>query len=325
LFVPPPPPPPQPAAAASAPSFDDSVPATPASGRDDKAMISFHYDVSNDFYALFLDPEMVYSCGYFADHNMSLEEAQTLKLDRICQKLRLAPGDRMLDIGCGWGGLMAHAVTKYGVTVHGVTLSKEQLAFCEAKVARLGIADKVRLELRDYRELESSAKYDRISQIEMFEHVGLDNHEAHFRTVHRLLRPRGTYLHQASTRRATLNPAEFRKESPYVKVIRRYIFPGGDLDHIGMSTTNLERYGFEVHDVESMREHFALTLRHWERRLFERRAEGERLAGRDRTRLWLIYFAMFAKSFERGTNSVFQTVATRRHSGASGLPLQRMP
>ncbi len=313
------------APAATAPSFDDTVPATPSAGRDDQAMISFHYDVSNDFYALFLDPEMVYSCGYFAEPGMSIEDAQVLKLDRICQKLRLAPGDRMLDIGCGWGGLICHAVTKYGVTVHGVTLSKEQLAFCEAKVARLGIADKVTLELRDYRSIEGKAQYDRISQIEMFEHVGLDNHEAHFKTVHRLLRPRGTYLHQASTRRATLDPADFRKETSYVKVIRRYIFPGGDLDHIGMSTTNLERYGFEVHDIENMREHFAITLRHWEKRLYDRRVEGERLAGRDRTRLWLIYFAMFAKSFERGTTGVFQTVATRRYSGPSGLPLQRTP
>jgi cyclopropane-fatty-acyl-phospholipid synthase len=311
-------------ATSSATAFKDNVPATPLAGRDDKAMIAFHYDVSNDFYALFLDPEMVYSCGYFPTAETSLEDAQIIKLDRICRKLRVAPGDRLLDIGCGWGGLMCHAATKFGAIVHGVTLSKEQFDFCAAKISALGLADRITLELRDYRTIEGKAIYDRVAQIEMFEHVGLDNHEAHFRTVHRLLRPRGTYLHQASTRRATLNPADFRKETSYVKVIRRYIFPGGDLDHIGMSTTNLERYGFEVHDIESMREHFALTLRHWEKRLYARRADGWHLAGKDRTRLWLIYFAMFAKSFERGTNSVFQTVATRRYSGGSGLPLGRL-
>ena len=305
------------------PSFDAKVQQTPAAGRNDQELISFHYDVSNDFYALFLDPEMVYSCGYFADATTSLESAQMTKLDRICQKLRIVPGDTLLDIGCGWGGLMCHAASRYGATVHGVTLSTEQFDFCAAKIARLGLGDKVTLELRDYRTIDGKAKYDRIAQIEMFEHVGLDNHEAHFRTVHRLLRPRGTYLHQASVRRATPDPADFHKETPYMKIIRRYIFPGGDMDHIGMTATNLERFGFEVHDIENMREHFAVTLRHWEQRLNQHLVEAERLAGAHRTRLWQLYFAMRAKAFERGAIGVFQTVATRRHSGASGLPLAR--
>lgn len=311
------------AAAPTEVAFAGEARASTASGRDDRAMIAFHYDVSNDFYALFLDPEMVYSCGHFADAATTLEEAQASKLDRICRKLQIAPGDRLLDIGCGWGGLMCHAAKSYGAVVHGVTLSREQLDYCRAKISALGLADRITVELRDYRSIEGKGHYDRIAQIEMFEHLGLENHEAHFRTVHRLLRPRGTYLHQATTRRATPKLSDYRKQSTYVKFVQRYIFPGGELDHIGMSTTNLERFGFEVHDIEAMREHYSLTLRQWERRLYERRDEAARLAGPVRTRLWLLYFAMFAKSFERGTTNVFQTLATRRHGSAQGLPLNR--
>ena len=202
-------------------------------------------------------------------------------------------------------------------------VDKSNSISAQPRSRKSGLGDQIKLELRDYRSIEGKAQYDRISQIEMFEHVGLDNHEAHFKTVHRLLRPRGTYLHQASVRRATCDPADFHKETAYMKIIRRYIFPGGDMDHIGMTATNLERFGFEVHDVENMREHFALTLRHWEQRLNKRLSEAEQLAGSQRTRLWQLYFAMCAKAFERGAIGVFQTVATRRYSGASGLPFGR--
>ena len=304
-------------------AFDGAVAGTRSAGRDDRQLISFHYDVSNDFYGLFLGAEQVYSCAYYATPEAALDEAQAAQLDRICHKLRIAPGDRMLDIGCGWGGLACHAAKIYGAKVHAVTLSQQQFDFVQAKLARLGLAKQVKLEMRDYRSIERKAQYDRIAQIEMFEHVGHDNHDDHFLTVHRLLRPRGTYLHQATTRRATRDIAAFDIASPYVKVIRRFIFPGGDLDHIGRTTTNLERLGFEVHDTEALREHYVLTLREWERRLFSRRDEAIRLAGPDRTRLWLIYFAMFAKAFERGTTASFQTLATRRQTGASSLPLVR--
>ncbi len=290
------------------------------SGRRDQDFIQFHYDVGNDFYGLFLDPEMVYSSAYFPSHDATLEAAQQEKLDRICRKLRLKPGQRMLDVGCGWGGLACWAAGKYGVHVHGVTLSQAQLDFARAKVERLGLSDRVTLELKDYREVDERGAYDAIAQVEMFEHAGFANHERHFEQMRRLLKPGGLYFHQASVRRG--GKGELRP-TPTTRVITRFIFPGGELDTIGMTVANMGRLGFEALDVEDMREHFELTLREWTRRLYERRAEAYDLAGEARTRLWLIYFALFAKGFERGSVLVYQTVAQRRRPGASGLPLDR--
>lgn len=290
------------------------------SGRRDQDFIQFHYDVGNDFYALFLDPEMVYSSAYFTSHDATLEHAQQEKLDRICRKLRLKPGQRMLDVGCGWGGLACWAAGRYGVHVHGVTLSQAQLDHARAKVERLGLSDRVTLELKDYREVDGVGAYDAIAQVEMFEHAGFANHEKHFRQMHRLLKPGGLYFHQASVRRGGKGEL---KPTPTTRVITRFIFPGGELDTIGMTVGNLGRLGFETLDVEDMREHFELTLREWTRRLYDRRADGYRLAGEARTRLWLIYFALFAKGFERGSVLVYQTVAQRRRPGASGLSLDR--
>ena len=290
------------------------------SGRRDQDFIQFHYDVGNDFYGLFLDPEMVYSSAYFTSHDATLEAAQQEKLDRICRKLRLKPGQRMLDVGCGWGGLSCWAASKYGVHVHGVTLSQAQLDFARAKVERMGLSDRVTLELKDYREVDDRGAYDAIAQVEMFEHAGFANHERHFEQMRRLLKPGGLYFHQASVRRG--GKGELRP-TPTTKVITRFIFPGGELDTIGMTVTNLGRLGFETLDVEDMREHFELSLREWTRRLYERRADAYRLAGEARTRLWLIYFALFAKGFERGAVQVYQTVAQKRRAGPSGLPLDR--
>lgn len=289
-------------------------------GRRDQDFIQFHYDVGNDFYGLFLDPEMVYSSAYFTSHDATLEAAQQEKLDRICRKLRLKPGQRMLDVGCGWGGLSCWAASKYGVHVHGVTLSQAQLDFARAKVERLGLADRVTLELKDYREVDERGAYDAIAQVEMFEHAGFANHERHFEQMRSLLKPGGLYFHQASARRG--GKGELRP-TPTTRVITRFIFPGGELDTIGMTVTNLGRLGFETLDVEDMREHFELSLREWTRRLYERREDAYRLAGEARTRLWLIYFALFAKGFERGAVQVYQTVAQKRRAGPSGLPLDR--
>jgi cyclopropane-fatty-acyl-phospholipid synthase len=312
-----------PAKDASVPTFDKPVSEHLSEGRADKDLISFHYDVSNAFYGLFLDPEMVYSCAYFADPAMSLEEAQVAKLDHICRKLRLQPGDRMLDIGFGWGGLICHAVTKYGVTVHGVTLSERQLEHVTAKVKALGIADRVKLELKDYRQIEGENVYDKVSQVEMFEHLGLANHDRHFEHVRRLMKPRGLYFHQATTRRAPKNLANFGKKSAYLQIINRFIFPGGDLDYIGLTCTNLERLGFEVHDVEALREHFARTCEIWVNRLHERREEAAKEAGWPRTRLWLLYMSAAAHGFETGSLNLFQTVASKRTNGPSGMPWSR--
>ena len=300
-------------------SGDDGVGAD-RTGRRDQDFIQFHYDVGNDFYALFLDPEMVYSSAYFPSREATLEAAQEEKLDRICRKLRLKSGQRMLDCGCGWAGLACWAAGKYGVSVHGVTLSQAQLDYGRAKVKRLGLEHLVTLELKDYREVDEPEGYDAIAQVEMFEHAGFANHEKHFNQMRRLLKPGGLYFHQASVRRGGRDAI---KPTPTTRVITRFIFPGGELDTIGMTVTNLGRLGFETLDVEDMREHFELTLREWTARLYAKREAAYAMVGEARTRLWLVYFALFAKAFERGSVLVYQTVAQKRRPGASGLPLDR--
>ena len=304
-------------------AYDDAVRTRYGGGRDDKAMIAFHYDASNAMYALFLDPEMVYSCAYFRTAETTLEDAQIAKLDRICRKLQLKPGDDFLDIGCGWGGLVCHAAKNFGVKAHGVTLSQQQYDFVQAKIDRMGLRDKVHVELRDYRSLTEGRSYDKIAQIEMFEHLGIDNHDRHFVQMHHLLRPRGLYLHQASTRMATRDLAKFRQMTGYMKSLTRFVFPGGEMDYVGMSTTNLERHGFEVHDVEALREHFYLTLQHWIARLYGKMDEATKMIGATRARHWLAYLVLSAMGFERNGIGCYQTLASKRRNGPSRLPLAR--
>lgn len=292
-----------------------------AEERDDKAQVQFHYDLSNAFYALFLDPEMVYSCGYFTSWDNDIATAQRDKLEMICRKLRLAPGERFLDIGCGWGGLVCHAAQHHGVQAHGVTLSQAQFDFARAKVARLGLQDRITIELKDFRAL--TGEWDKIASIGMFEHVGLDNRDAYFGQIRDLLRPRGLYLHHAITRPMKKDERAFRKKRPEFEAIVNYVFPGSELDHIGGTTDALERRGFEVHDTEAWREHYAATTRHWAERLYANRAAAEAEAGGAKTRLWLLYLAGVSIAFQRGTIGIFQTVASRRARGASGLPPTR--
>jgi cyclopropane-fatty-acyl-phospholipid synthase len=232
-------------------------------------------------------------------------------------------GDDFLDIGCGWGGLVCHAAKTYGVNAHGVTLSREQYDFVQAKIARMGLQARIKVELRDYRGLTTPNSYDKIAQIEMFEHLGIDNHDRHFAQMHRLLRRRGLYLHQASTRMATRDLGAFRKTSNYMKALTRFVFPGGEMDYIGLSTTNLERHGFEVHDIEALREHFQRTLEHWVARLHGRMDEASAAIGHVRARHWLAYLTLSAMGFERNGISCFQTLATKRRNGPSGVPLAR--
>ncbi len=286
-----------------------------------KENIQYHYDVSNAFYALFLDPEMVYSCGYFTDWNNDIAVAQRDKLEMICRKLRLKPTDTFLDIGCGWGALVCHAAKNHGVRAHGVTLAENQYALAKEKVARLGLQDRVTIELKDYTKLDGN--FDKIASIGMFEHVGLDNHATYFRTIERLLKPRGLYLHHAITRAAKRDDKLFRRKRPEAAAIARYIFPGGELDHIGLSVANLEARGFEVHDVEGWRGHYARTCRLWPDRLVADRAAAEREVGSTKTRLWLAYLAGVSLAFERNTLRIFQTLASKRTKGPSGLPPTR--
>ena len=293
----------------------DGAPAT------NKANVAYHYDVSNGFYRLFLDAEMVYTCGYFTEDHGDIDRAQRDKLDMICRKLRLRPGDRFLDIGCGWGALVCHAAQHYGVEAHGVTLAEEQLKLAQDKVDRLGLGDRVTLHLRDYSQMEGA--FDKISSIGMFEQVGIRNHPDYFRTVNRLLRPRGLYLHHSISRRAKKSDRAFNRMPAEYRALVRYIFPGGELDHLGMSIANLERHGFEIHDVEGWREHYQRTTRLWWERLNARRDEAEAEIGPERTRMWLLYLAGCSLAFERGGALVNQTLVSKRRKGASGLPLTR--
>lgn len=296
--------------------------ARPEAGRDDKALVQFHYDLSNAFYALFLDAEMVYSCAYFPDWEAGIEAAQQAKLEMICRKLRLKPGERLLDIGCGWGGLVCHAARHHGVTAHGVTLSQAQHDAAVEKVGRLGLEGRVTIELKDFRALEG-VEFDKIASIGMFEHVGLANRDAYFQKIRSLLAPRGIYLHHAITRPMKRTERAFRRKRPEYAAVVNYVFPGSELDHIGGTVDGLERNGFEVHDVEGWREHYARTTKLWAERLHANRAAAEQEVGAAKTRLWLLYLAGVSLGFERGTIGIFQTVATKRARGASGMPPTR--
>lgn len=301
-----------------------------------KANVAYHYDVSNAFYGLFLDPEMVYTCAYFTGDHWDIARAQADKLDMICRKLRLKPGDRMLDIGCGWGALVCHAAEHFGVEAHGVTLAEEQLKFASEKVAGMVAAGRLRegqvqFHLMDYIQMPDAAINDvplagffnKISSIGMFEQVGLRNHADYFGAVNRLLRPRGLYLHHTIARRAKKTDKAFRKMPAEYRALVRYIFPGGELDHLGMSITNLERHGFEIHDVEGWREHYQRTCRIWHDRLTARRTEAEAEVGPEKLRMWLIYLAGCSLAFQRGGALVNQTLASKRNKSPSGLPWSR--
>ena len=292
-----------------------------ASEAANRENVSYHYDVSNAFYELFLDPEMVYTCAYFKAWNNDLATAQRDKLDMVCRKLRLQPGETFLDIGCGWGALICHAAKNYGVRAHGVTLSKEQFVYAKEKVARLGLEDKVTLELRDYSFVQGN--FDKIASIGMFEQVGAGNHAGYFQTIERLLKPGGLYLHHAITARVKEYERLQRGKSPVGTSVLRYIFPGGMLDHLAMSIENLERYGFEVRDVEGWREHYARTTRLWHDRLSANRAAAERIVGSPTTRLWILWLAASSIVFVHGSISIFQTLVAKRVRGLTGLPPTR--
>jgi cyclopropane-fatty-acyl-phospholipid synthase len=286
-----------------------------------KEAIQHHYDISNDFYRLFLDERMVYSCGYFTDFANGIDQAQIDKLDHICRKLRLKPGERLLDIGCGWGAMLIHAVKNYGVIGHGVSLSEAQTALARERIRAEGLEDRITIEVKSYLELDGS--FDKISSIGMFEHIGLANHDAYFAAVHRLLKPGGIYLHHAITRRSKGSTKKTLRKGPELKALIKYIFPGGELDTIGMTLGNFEAHGFLVYDVENLREHYARTCRLWAERLHARFGEAIAEVGEPKARLWLLYLTGCSITFERSSPQIFQTVATKRARGPSGLPPTR--
>lgn len=287
----------------------------------DKEAITHHYDVSNAFYQLFLDERMVYTCAYFKDWQNSLDQAQADKLDLICRKLRLKPGERLLDIGCGWGAMLIYAAKHYGVTGVGVSLSEAQTALARERIRAEGLEDRIKIHVKSYEALEG--RFDKISSIGMFEAVGIANHDTYYSSVYRLLKPGGLYLHHAITRRAKRSKAMFRKKSPEHLALVKYIFPGGELDHLGMTIENLEGRGFEVHDVENLREHYGRTCRLWAERLHARFDEAIAEIGAPKARLWLLYLTGCALAFERGTVQINQTLASRRQRGISAVPQTR--
>jgi cyclopropane-fatty-acyl-phospholipid synthase len=292
------------------------------SRRDNKKFIQFHYDISNEFYALFLGKEMQYSCGYFTHPDNTIDQAQHDKLEMICRKLRLQEGESFLDIGCGWGGLVCHAAQHYGVKAHGVTLAQNQLEFTQEKIARLGLEDRVTVELRDYSTLEGT--YDKIASIGMFEHVGIANMPIYFKKLHSLLRDGGILLNHGITRRAKRNKKAARRIRPERQLLLKYIFPGSELDHVGHSVDTMERCGFEVHDVEAWRPHYAMTTEHWYRELMRHEEEAVAAVGEEKFRMWALYLAGVSIGFRDGSMHICQVVASKRGAkGFSELPLTR--
>ncbi|MFH1820103.1 MAG: cyclopropane-fatty-acyl-phospholipid synthase family protein [Pseudomonadota bacterium] len=284
----------------------------------DRQAIAFHYDVSDDFYRLWLDERMVYSCAYFEKADEDIDLAQRNKLDHLCRKLRLKPGERLLDIGCGWGALIRWAAVHYGVTAHGITLSRNQYEYCLRQIAERGLQGRVGVELRDYRDVAGDAQFDKIVSVGMFEHVGIRNLPLYFGTARRLLKPGGLFLNHGIT-----HDSEGWRKSVSTQFINRYVFPDGELDTVSNAQRAMERSGFEILDVEALRPHYALTLRHWVRRLEAGREEALRHVSEPSYRVWRLYMAACALAFEAGDAGVYQILAGKRARGMNPVPLTR--
>lgn len=283
--------------------------------RRDRQAISYHYDVSNRFYRLVLGPTMVYSCAYFESPDDSLEEAQTRKLDVICRKLRLQSGERFLDIGCGWGSLVMHAAANYNVQAVGITLSAEQAELARERIREAGLADRCEIRIQDYREV-SDGPYDKIASVGMFEHVGAKMLDRYMETVAALGRPGGLALHHGICR-------QHKKQDSPNTFINHYVFPDGELHRVAKVIRSLELSGQELRDTESLREHYALTLRHWVANLAADRELAIAEAGPERHRIWDLYMTASALAFERGDISVHQMLAVLPEHEEQ--PLRRPP
>jgi len=291
------------------------------SRRDDRDAIHHHYDVSNEFYALWLDPRMVYSCAYFRTDADSLAAAQVQKLDHICRKLRLAPGERFLDIGCGWGALAIHAAREYGVDATGITLSQNQHRLATERIREAGLEGRCRVQLQDYRDLAGEERFDKVASVGMFEHVGLANLPAYFAVVRRVLREKGLFLNHGITSSDVRNLEVGMGAGEFIE---QYVFPKGELPHLHRVVHDMSAQDFEVHDVESLRPHYAKTLGSWSA-AFEARLGEAAAASSERTaRIWRLYLAGCAHAFEQGWVSIHQVLASRcTRPGPTELPLTR--
>jgi cyclopropane-fatty-acyl-phospholipid synthase len=272
--------------------------------------------VGNDFYRLWLDPEMVYSCAYFRDSTQGLAAAQRDKLDYLCRKLRLEPGQRLLDIGCGWGALLIWAAKHYGARAHGITLSQQQHDYANERVRLEGLEGQVSVEMRDYRDLVPEAEYDRVVSVGMFEHIGLRNFATYFATIRRVLKKGGLFLNHGIT-----SDNRWRR-TPLTRFINRYIFPDGELTRISDVCAAMERAGFEILDVESLRRHYALTLRRWITALESSHRSAVKTSSESLFRLWRLYMAGSAHYFTEGSINVYQVLAGYSHAPLA-TPLRR--
>ncbi|MET7359016.1 cyclopropane-fatty-acyl-phospholipid synthase family protein [Streptomyces sp. NPDC005562] len=284
----------------------------------DRQAISHHYDVGNDFYELVLGPSMVYSCAYWESPDATLEGAQRDKLELVARKLALKPGMRLLDVGCGWGSMAIHAAREHGVSVVGVTLSQEQAAYARKRIAEEGLTDRIEIRVQDYRDVRDGP-YDAISSIGMAEHVGAERYLEYAHDLYALLGPGGRLLNHQIARRPQTDESAYSVD----EFIDAYVFPDGELAPLGSTVALLERAGFEVRDVEAIREHYALTLRRWVANLEAHWPQGQRLTSPGRARIWRLYMAASALAFERNRIGVNQVLAVKtRENGTSPLPLR---
>lgn len=295
----------------------------------DRAAIRFHYDVGNDFYALWLDERMVYSCAYYREATDSLDDAQEAKLDLICRKLRLRPGHRLLDVGCGWGALIMHAARHYGATAVGITLSDAQARLARERIAAAGLEDRCRVEIQDYRALPADWRFDRIASVGMVEHVGLEHLPTYFTALHAALAPGGLLLNHGIV---SLNAARPSSVLDWIEhrlwkrdaFIHRYVFPDSKLTAFHAVVAAAESAGFETRDVESLREHYALTLRDWVARLLQHQERAVALTSERIFRIWRLYMTASAYGFTHGRINVVQTLLARPDAeGHVELPMTR--
>jgi cyclopropane-fatty-acyl-phospholipid synthase len=285
--------------------------------RWDRESIQYHYDVSNEFYALFLDPRMVYTCAYYRTPDGDLAQAQEDKLDLVCRKLRLQPGERLLDIGCGWGSLVMWAAERYGVDARGVTLSKAQAEWAQAAIRRAGLERRARVDLLDYRDLPPDLRFDKIAAVGVIEHLRIAGAPPYLRRVFDMLKPGGLFLNHGITREKSWRPTSL------TMFLNRYVFPNAEQDNISHFLDAVERAHFEIVDVESLRPHYARTTRQWAERLQANATEARALVGERTYRIWLGYLASASVAFAGGSIGLYQTVALRQDPSAVAVPTTR--